>query len=231
MLIHKHPLENQSLAPLNLRTKLSYDRLQYKSDAHFWVFEERMMARFWEKCNRLNAPGPLPIAEIIHTILPAMTRVNRISRGDFVFDGALYLTRDIVTLSSTVQWFGTNVGRCFVDEPLQNPGGRYHPSREFIIKLQRSNRDRDMYAFLSHRCAGRCLDPRRKRFRLGFSDPCVYDSRQVTDRDRAVIDGLMRWLGTARGRQYLVDYRARRSAARAEVDRRRRAYFERRRAA
>lgn len=228
MLIHKHPLENPTLAPLGLRTKLSYDRLQYKPTSKFWVFEERMIARFWEKRNRLGAPEPLPVAEIIHHILPAIAKEHRIKHGDFVFAGLPYLTRDLVTLSSTVQWFGTNVGRNFIDSTLTKPGGGYHPSQEFVVKLERENKHRDMYAFLSHRCTNRCWDP--KRVRINVFDLCIYDSRQVTKRDRAMIDGLMSWLGTDRGRTFLCDFRARRTAAHEAADRRRSQNLERRRA-
>lgn len=226
-MFHKHPLENPSLAPLHLTTALSYRRLQYEPTSSFWVFEERMSARLWEKRNRMDAQRPLPVERIIHSILPAMAARFRIDKGDFVFEGKPYLTRDIVTLSSAVQWFGTNIGRCFIDEPLRNPPKNYHASKEFALKLAKENRDRDFYAFLSHRCTNACNNP--KRFRLFMSDPCLFDSRKVTERDRAVIDGLMRWLGTTHGRQYLTEFSDRRKQAHQDADRRRRQSYELRR--
>lgn len=149
-------------------------------------------------------------------------RVRRLTKGDFVFEGKPYLTRDIMTLSSAVQWFGTNVGGCFIDEPLAGKGPNYHRSREFTLKLARRNEDMfrsfpDMYSFIVHRCTNRC------------KNSCVYNSRMVTDRDKAVVDALMRWLGTAHGRQYLNDYRLRRNKAQEAASSRGRRHRERKR--
>ena len=231
-MLTRHPLENPSLAPLGLRTQLSYRRLQWKPTIQFTVFEERMIARFWDKHNRADAPRPLPVEAILHKILPSMAQSNRISKGDFVFEGKSYLTRDIVTLSSVMQWFGTNVGRCFIDRKVARQGRGYHESREFTIKLAEENkswsRSCDMYTFLSHRCTGRCNNKKRLRFWLS-NDPCVHDSRTVTERDKAVIDGLMRWLGTAHGRQYITEFRIRRDLAWKEAGERRRRFYDRRR--
>ena len=218
--MYKHPFEERSLSPLGLTTPHAHKRLQYVSTTKFRVDEERLAARFWEKRNRIDAPRPLPIEDIVHRVLPSMAQANRIMQGDFVFDGKPYLTRDIVTLAAVVQWFGSNVGRCFIDEPLRNPGKGYHPSREFMIKFAKENKDRDVYVFFAHRCTASCdKDP----------NICTHDARSVTDRDRVVIDGLMWWLGSARGRQFLDDYRARRKAAHDAADARRTGYFERRR--
>lgn len=226
MLAHKHPLENPTLAPLNLRTKLSWQRLQWVPTIGFTVFEERMIARFWEKRNRLSAPRPLPAAEIIHTILPHKSRKNRIKTGDFIFGGLPYLTRDIVTLSSVVQWFGTNVGRCFIEEPLRRLESGYRQSEEFATKFRKMHEDRDMYAFLAHRCTSVCNNPRI--FRLAY-ESCIFDSQQISARDKAVVDGLMVWLGTEHGRQFFRDFHARRGEARADADRRSNDFFARRR--
>jgi len=220
----KHPLENPSLAPFGLTTQVSYRRLQYKPTIQFHVNEERMSARFWEKHNRAGALPPLPVRTIVHDILPGQAQCNRIARGDFVFDGLPYLTRDIVTLSSIVQWFGTNVGREFIDGKILNPGKGYHPSREFVIKLDRDNQHRDMYTFWCHRCTGACRD--KSRFRLLLDGPCLHDPRTVTERDKAMVDGLMRWLGSAAGRNYITDYRARRDRAWEAASQRRRRTFE-----
>lgn len=219
----KHPLENPSLAPLGLTTELSYSRLHWRPTGPFMVFVERMSARFWEKRNRADALRPLPVETIIHRIMPSMAQRNRIAKGDFVFEGKPYLTRDIVTLSSAVQWFGTNVGSCFINEPLHKKGRGYHPSREFIVKLAQENEQKldacrpDMYTHLTHRCTGRC------------KNSCVYDSRTVTDRDKAVVDALMRWLGTAHGRQYLEQYRVRQQLARESASCRERRHRQRKR--
>lgn len=227
-LIHKHPLQNPSLAPLGLRSKLSYQRLHYKPSVKFVVFEERMIACFWEKCNRADAVRPLPIEVIIHKILPGMARANRLTAGDFCFDGKPYLTRDLVVLSNAMQWFGTNVGRCFITEPVRNPGKGYHESKEFVVKLEKENKRHNLYAFLAHWCTTRCNS--KKHFRLGL-DSCIYDHRQVSGRDKAVIDGLMRWLGTAHGRKYLADFRARLAKAHEDADRRSGQFYEKKKRA
>jgi len=221
--MYKHPLENPTLAPLGLTTPLSQTRLQWRPSIPHTVFVERMSARFWEKRNRTDAARPLPVETILHRIMPSMAQCNRLTRGDFVFEGKAYLTRDIVTLANAVQWFGTNIGKCFIDEPLLKKGKNYHSSREFTRKLARENEQKcefnrpNMYTFLAHRCTGRC------------KGQCVYDARKVTERDKAVIDALMRWLGTVHGRQYLADYRLRQDKAWQSASARGQRYGERRR--
>lgn len=193
-----HPLENPSLAPYGFVFPLQRGRLDYRPQANAsWINEEKVMARLWDRCNRANAPRPLPVQTIVHEILPSQASASRITNGDFWYEGLPYLARDILVLSSTLQWFGTNGGRCFLETDVSRfsiPG--FHPGREFRIKLARKMRKRDMVAFWTHVCTPRCESGHRH---------CC-DSRAVLPRDRAVVDGLMFWLDRNAGRAFLAEF-------------------------
>jgi hypothetical protein len=229
----RHPLENASLAPYGFVFSGRKERLEYlPQDNPHWVNEERLIARLWDKVHRLNAPKPLPITTIVHKILPSFHSCDRLERGDFVFDGLPYLSRDILILSSTLQWFGTNVGRDFLTSDyllnerieqgrheqypvlLAEPPGShhssreepplsYHPSREFILKLwheEHCQGGRDMVPFFVHACTPTC---RERADLLSPLPVCQIDKDHVRPRDRAVVHGLMFWLGTKDGRSFL----------------------------
>jgi hypothetical protein len=154
---------------------------------------------------------PLPAETIIHVILPGLASANRLTSGDFSHGGLPYLTRDVLVLSSTLQWLGTNVGRCFLEEDIsQKRTRRYHPEREFVIKLDLMEKEkcRDMVSFFTHVCTPQCT-----KSGSFWSDGCVYKKGDSHTRDRAVVDGLMRWLGQESGRAFLAEYATRKKSA------------------
>jgi hypothetical protein len=211
-----HPLENPSLAPFDLVFPIRQERLKHRSEnISHWVNTEKLIARMWDKCNRSNATKPVPVQTIIHEILPGRAQANRITQGDFQFDGLPYLTRDILVLSSTVQWFGTGVGWSFIAADISRdsiPG--FHPAREFIIKFECASREKDMVAFLTHVCTPACKSGGKMvPLTASLSGTCHIDSRGVSTRDRAVVDGLMYWLGQKEGRSFIADYARRKKNA------------------
>jgi hypothetical protein len=208
-MFHRHPLENPSLAPYGLATPIFQRRLQYQSTDAYWVNPEKLIAKAWDQRNRASAQEPRPVCTIVHEVLPGLAQSNRIRKGDFVFiDGMPYLTRDIVVLSTVVQWFGTNCGRVFLEDPLF--GGVSHPEREFTEKLAKCHYCRDMPAFWCHQCNPQC-----GAGLLTFNQECHRRFTDASIRDRAVIDGLMRWLGREAGREFVADYLARKKRAQA----------------
>lgn len=206
----KHPLENLSLAPYGLTTPLSYQRLQYKPSDPYWVNQEKMLAKMWDKCNRADASHPLPVQTIVHEILPGQKRRNRLVQGNFVFECKPYLTRDIMMLSSVVQWLGSNVGNCFLTRDISHKRG-YSSEWEFLMKYDEDSKINDMVTFWCHICTPKCQEP--QYFSLIGESNHRYDPRTVTDRDVAIVDGLLRWLGCSAGREFVARYDARRQRA------------------
>lgn len=219
----QHPLVRPSLAPYGFAYHQHSDRLSYKPRHDpYYVNAERMMARFWDRRHRIDALDPLPIETIIHRIMPGHAQVNRLFEKEFEFRGYAYMSRDIALLSSIMYWFGTNVGSCFLEVPYTGdwlPKDRQlpplnewkdklknHPEHEFLKKYERAMRDRDMVAFWGHECTGECGESRRKF--SPFVSPHAYDSSAITERDRAVVRGLMHWLGRVEGRSFTADWLA-----------------------
>lgn len=205
-----HPLENPSLAPYGFAFPNRRKRLEYVPEIG-GINAEKIIARMWDRRNRANAAKPLPIESIIHEILPSQATANRIAAGDFMHNGLPYLTRDILLISSTIQWLGTNCGNWFLEEDISRELG-FHPEREFLMKCERSDARRNqtepsMALFLTHSCTERC---RNNPF-MPFQS-CHYDN-PVSERDRAVINGLMRWLGKPPGRGFIAEYLQRRKNA------------------
>lgn len=204
-----HPLENPSLAPYGFVFPHWQERLEFKPKADpYWINEERIIARVWDRCNRANAPRPLPVEMIIHEILPGLASANRITDGDLWHNGLPYLTRDILVLSTVVQWFGTNVGRCFLETNISHhsiPG--FHSEREFLIKFAQEMQRKDMVVFFTHVHTSLCDAVH------SFRGGCYYGNDKVSSRDRIVIDGLMRWLGRKAGRTFIAEYSARKKNA------------------
>ncbi len=220
-MLQRHPLQNPSLAPYGFVFPYYKTRLEFQPKEHpFWVNEEKIAGRVWDRCNRANAPKPLPVQTIIHEILPGQKSANRITAGDFWHDGLPYQARDILMLSTAVQWFGTNCGRCFLETDISGdsiPG--FHPEREFLIKLAKEHFD--LAAHLAHECSERC-----KVHRLFARYGCYFAEKDVTPRDRAVLDGLMRWLGRKPGRAFAVEFTKRKKNAWADAHKRMQAAFE-----
>lgn len=198
----EHPLENPSLAPFGFVTPLMRQRLEYEP-SFSWAFNhERLIGKLWTKANRLRAAHPLPIPTIVHEILPAQAKANQIRDGDFLFDGLPYVSRDVLVLSSIVQWLGTNIGRAFLSEDKTvSQSQSFHPEREFVLKLE--HYPRDLVAFWTHVCSKDCK--RSNVISLG-SEPHFFSSKKVSPRERALADGLMRWLGRPAGRAFIAEY-------------------------
>ncbi len=200
----QHPLVRPSLAPFGFATKRHASRLDYTDRLNpYYVNAEHQMAKFWDKRHRLDAPGPLPIETIVHRILPGQARANLLTDGEFFFKGLPYLSRDIMLLSSIMYWFGTNVGSCFLEVPLTSlPRGRLgRPEYEFLVKLERDMQRRDMVAFWAHECRDECGNSTMRHL---FVDGHEYIRDVITTRDRALAEGLMRWLGSTEGRVFIA---------------------------
>ncbi len=222
-----HPLINPTLAPYGFAFPIMSNRLEYVSDDPFNVDPEKMMAKLWGRSNTMLATRPLPIEQIVHHLLPSLAQAHRLTKGDFQFDGKYYLARDIKLLSTVMQWFGTNCGECFLTSGVERVGWScfkkkltptqkrllLSPEREFLVKFVTENEQRDMVVFWAHDCNSRCHLDGIRHF---VSDPHHYVSESVTVRDRAVVDALMRWLGSAHGRAFTARYLKKLAAARKE---------------
>lgn len=200
----QHPLVNPSLAPFGFVTSRQKGRLEYIPTTATGINRERIIGRLWAKRHRLKAVHPLPIKVIVHEILPSQEKTNILKFGDFVFGELPYLSRDIIVLSGMIQWLGTNVGDCFLTTSLNGRKG-YHPEREFVMKLAEEMERCHLVAHILHVCDGRCGTCLS---RVGSFDGCAYDTRSISDRDMAVVDGLMRWLGKKDGRSFIRAYQA-----------------------
>lgn len=200
----QHPSVNPSLAPFGFVFPFQRARLEYVPQFVRGINRERIMGRLWGKCNRLKAEHPLPVQVIIHEILPSQARVNKITKGDLMFEGLPYLSRDILVLSSMVQWLATNVGDCFLTtKKMAGEEARNH-EREFVLKLAAEMEGCDLVARIFHVCNTQCNSNVGRIF--AFDHPHAYDSSSVSSRDRALVDGLMRWLGKRSGRSFVKRY-------------------------
>jgi hypothetical protein len=214
----QHPLVNPSLAPFGLVLPLRKERLKYRS-FEGWPNPERLIAKCWDKANRLNAPRPRPVETIVHEILPGLAASNRHFNPDFEFDGKPYCSRDVIVLSSVVQWLATNVGNCFLTETRVEikEDVRFHPEREFVLKLEYEDSRSLRYGymgrvglaiFLTHVCNEYCG---AQAIRTLSGEYHVYRRSEVSNRDRALVLGLMHWLGRKDGRAFIASYLARRA--------------------
>jgi hypothetical protein len=200
----QHPLVNPSLAPFGFVFPRYRDRLNFESphDPH-WVNPERAMAQFWQKLHRHGADSSFPIEEIVHNVLPSMNSRCRITDGDFTFRGKPYLSRDIALISTIMYWFGTNIGNCF----LLYPHGLHTPKRhdhEFLEKFNLYMKEqRNLVAMWTHVCNNDC-----KLSSMPFADPHRDRPKEVTPRDYAVAEALMRWLGASSGRVFIASWAA-----------------------
>ncbi|MCA9359856.1 hypothetical protein KC850_02340 [Candidatus Kaiserbacteria bacterium] len=195
----KHPLVNPSLTPVgfvfpNSRRRVSQILPRNGVNGDFYA------AKFWQKKNCLLAPDPKPAEVIVHTIMPALSKRGRTKESDFMFSGKPYLSRDIMVLSTFMQWFGTNVGSGFIrHKPFRFKST--HPLREFREKFVLENTDNTVSARLIHICNDKC-----EASMSGLGRVCCLTPELIQPRDLIVIDSLMHWLGTKAGRQYMTDY-------------------------
>jgi hypothetical protein len=196
-----HPLENPSLTPIGFVFPL-YNKRVFQKLGEGFINGDYEAAFFWEKMNRLKSPAPLPAETIIHEIMPSIAKRGCTQFGDFEFSGRQYFSRDIMVLSTFMQWFGTNIGRSFItDAPF---GFRCsHPLREFKEKFALENKRDKLIAGRIHSCDKHRCGPGA----IGWV--CDPDVSQVTDRDRLVVQSLMHWLGNRAGRDYMSAYNRR----------------------
>lgn len=203
----RRPLENPSLGDYEIAFQCPRDRREYqhKHDPAY-INPEKVIARCWHAANAAYAARPLPVRTIIHEILPGIARANLITKGNFCFEGEAYCTHDLRVLSSVVQWLATNVGSCFFDESIDTRPG-YHPEREFVMKFADMDvwRQRHMLALWVHECTDKC----HTGSSLNPDYPHYLSQQLVMPRDRAVVEGFMRWLGKKEGRDFVASYRAR----------------------
>ncbi|MDD2657626.1 MAG: hypothetical protein PHD04_03135 [Candidatus Pacebacteria bacterium] len=207
----RHPLENPSLTPYGFVFPSWQERLKHKQPPNMtWLNEENIMGRIWDRANRANAPKPLPAETILHDILPSLKTANRLASGDFMFNGLPYLTRDILVLSSFMQWFGTGVGRCFLESAVPSwdvPANGYIGEWEFLIKLKIEQQRWEPIANVVHVCTDDCDKIR------SLNGSCHRSSAQIMPRDRAVVEGLLRWLGKQAGRAFIAEFQRRKKNA------------------
>ncbi len=196
----KHPLENSSLTPIGYVFPLSRKRVFQKLSNNF-VNGDYFAARFWQNKNHLKVKEARPAEVIIHSIMPSLSGQGHTKKGDFEFVGKQYKSRDIMVLSTFMQWFGTNVGSCFIDTV---PFGVKisHSLREFKEKFSFENKGDTIIASKIHICTENC----GPSF-LAVGWHCQKTPESVTGRDRVVVNALMHWLGTKAGRQYMNEYR------------------------
>lgn len=214
----QHPQVNPSLAPYGFVFPRSKERLTYVSPNESLLNVEKLLAKFWARRHRKNAPRPLPVATILHEILPGRAAINRLYTGDFIWDEQHYLSRDIALLSTVVQWFGTSVGSCFLETNiLRIPCP--HPEREFVMKFAQETESKNLIRMWTHVCSTQC-EP--QPISCAFGDGHYYEASLTPARDLAVVEGLMFWLGTKAGRVFIAEwlerkkqswYRARRMLA------------------
>lgn len=217
----EHPLVRPTLAPYKFAFSRQAKRLDYRDPNDPYYFNpEDLIARFWAKRHQADATRPLPIETIIHRILPGMARAHATFTAEFEFGGKPYRSRDIALLSTVVYWFGTNVGNAFLEPAYCWLGPRDlpplsrrladHPEREFLEKYRRQIVPHDYVKYVwAHTCVPECEKRRQPSFP---ADHCFYHDA-VVPRDYAVVEGLMRWLGTTEGRTFTAAWRKRRNAA------------------
>lgn len=209
----RHPLTTLSLTPLGFVLPQWQERLKWnpsKTEIAHWVNHEQLILRIWDRYHRLSAPRPFPTQTIIHSIVPMLEDGKLLTHGDLEFDGLPYHTRNILVLSSTVQWFGTNVGWCFLTyrTPEEN---RYPREFEFKMKLDAARNRRILpLDIVSHIVASVSeVGVRREREGRHFRTK-PYRYNDVLPQDRVVVDALMLWLGTDAGRAFIAAYVRRR---------------------
>ncbi len=203
--MQQHPLENPSLAPFGLivpryKMRISQDLTGIGTG----VNREREIMLLWEQWNSPKSKHkPLPITYIVHYVLPSFGKAKRIVDGDFYFEGLPYVTRDIVVISSIMCWFGTNVGRFFIESP---PPVNIGSELEFLEKYRIENKSwrygPDMLHFWLHECTELC-----KQNKICVFEPKHCYGQKPTAREYALAEALMFWLGTKEARRFFEEYK------------------------
>jgi hypothetical protein len=203
-----HPLATSSLAPFGFATSFYAERLDFRPPGQkHYLNPERLIAKLWERAHLRDARRPHPIQAIIHTILPSICEDYRAADGDFLFLRKPYSSRDIMILSSAVQWLGTNCGMSFLTESSINSSCD-DPQLEFATKFERLSTNCLLTCQFTHECSEKCGTPPPGVF-MGLT--CRLDPNMVSVRDKALIKSLMLWLGTSAGRRFLDAFILRRN--------------------
>jgi hypothetical protein len=168
---------------------------------------ESVMARYWEQLHLENMRGPRPIETIVHKILRRMKPAMRLERdgGDFIFRDRPYLTRDILVISTFVQWFATGCGRCFLEDPFNRFNASTIPVHAYTRKLRYETEDRrpDLITIILHVCTSECPCMKPGFARGGFGGTCAFRAEHVSDRDLALVWALMKWLEGPAGLRFI----------------------------
>jgi hypothetical protein len=200
----QHPLVNASITPYGYA--LYPRRLEFEAYPGY-INPERIIAQHWEKRNRLQARGKQPIRQIIHETHPELTEETRVESDALVFDGLKYLERDILVLSTAIQWLGTNVGNSFLE---RKPFGRYSGTWDsFEIKYKEECPRYDPLRIWTHKCNEKCCAP---PMWSGINSH-TYDPRAITARDKKIAAALMSWLGSMQGQIFIEEYVAQKKEA------------------
>lgn len=203
--IMDHPLVNPSLTPLGFVFPIYRKRLEHVPLPGS-IDGDRVAAEFWELKNRTRARGERPAETIIHEVLPPLDLLADPEKVDFTFEGRGYRSRDIMVLSTFMQWFGTSVGNVFLtDIPFDLRIS--DAAQEFRLKLKREEKRHPITAILVHECTDAC-GVHSMLFWV-----CKPERGYTTKRDHAVVDALMTWLGMPQGRAYIEEYKAYRQKA------------------
>lgn len=191
----EYPLKNPSLTPIDLGFSNRKARIE-ATLGPYMVNGDYFAVLFWDQANRLNAERK-PAVEILQHILPSLSGYIY-HEGDISFDGAQYVSRDIMVLSSFMQWTGANIGRSFMSETSigQKSGG----VNEFLNKYQEFNKRGRLIGILIHEHTIECGHV------SGGIGHCVSTPKLATVRDKLVMQALMMWLGTDSGRDYMNKY-------------------------
>jgi hypothetical protein len=191
-------IENcSSLAPCDLSYLPDQRRFGLTQATEFYNRRE-FLARLWERLNAKSAGRFLPIRTITHDIIPAQSPAHRLTKGDFIHDGAYYLTQDIRLLSSLVQWFATKGGDAFLGRvATRERKSGVHPDHFFNV-FHEEAQYRDVVAYAVQECTSRY-----GKATLGIPD---LSAQIVSSRNRVVADGFMRWLASNPGRAFLAAY-------------------------
>jgi len=147
---------------------------------------------FWDKTSRLSVSVPRPAEVMMNTIMPIMPGYQIFEEGDIPLNDIQYMSRDILVLSSVIQWFGTGIGQNWITErPSTCKASR--SSLEFVERFAIDGQ-KFIYAAI-HQCLATC--------RPGY---CDHTPKQITKRDRLVVGAFMIWLGRVEGRDYMERY-------------------------
>jgi len=206
----RNPLATQSLTPAGFVFDLYKQRLSYRpKDELHYINPEMLIAKCWEKLNRIDATHPLPMCTIIHKILPKLG--FKTSRGEYYFDGHTYMHRDTCIVSSIVQWFATSCGNCFIEKTDCIYSSVKVEQRDYYhAKHVANQRQHDMLAYWTHSCTPACYNKLRFNF---FDSSHVLDYKSITKRDRAIAKAVMCWLDTDAGNAFVKTWLKRRKRA------------------